>query len=98
MAYDDAREVYAFLLEYALLFKPATSAGVRVSRDRHTRSAVRLRDRAQHTLNACGDARLVGRALEYRCAHARVRNAFLDVFDKHIDHDLRPAKLRARSL
>ena len=42
MAYDDARQIDALLFEYALLLKPATRGGVRVSRYGHARSAVRL--------------------------------------------------------
>ena len=63
----------------------------------HTCRAVGLRYGSQHPLDAFGDTRLVGRALQDGGLHARAGDAVLDVLDEHLDHDLGAVEERARS-
>ena len=60
----DAGQVDPLLGEDLLLLQSPPGGGVGVRRDRHAGLPVRLRDRPQHPLDAGGDTRFVGGALE----------------------------------
>src|SRR5262249_34072650 len=92
-----ARQVNAFFLENPLLVKPYAFHRMRVRRDWYAGLAMRLRRRAQDSLDVLGHARLVRRAFEDSSLDAGISDAFLDVAHKHIDDQLRTAEHRARS-
>ena len=75
---------------------PRRGAGVGVRGDRHPGLPVRLGDRAQHPLDARGDAGFVGGALEDCRLDAGVGDTVLDVADEHVGHGLRAAELVRR--
>ena len=77
VADDHPAQVDALFFEDALLLEPAAQPGVGVRGDRHPGALVRLGDRAQHPLDAGGDAGFVGGALEDAGLDAGVGDALL---------------------
>ena len=86
MADDDPTQVNSFGLEDGLLIKPAFARRKRMRGYGCARFDVGLGARAKNSLNVGGDARTVGRALDYRGLDAGAGYTFDDVSNKEVDH------------
>ena len=92
---DHPGQVHALLGEDPLLIEAPPGVGMGVGGDRYPGGAMGLADRTQHALDAGGEARFVGGALENPCLDAGVGDALGDIPDEQIDHDLRAVQCGA---
>src|SRR5882672_5332238 len=91
-----SRKVYAFFAEDSLLVEPHPPQRMGMGRNWHSGTTMRLGRSSQNALHPWRYAGLIGGALEDARSHAGVRDATLDVSDKHFGNQFRPAQQSSR--